>query len=132
MDEGPLLRYRCRVGHAYTADSLMSEQTLHFEAALWAALRGLEEKAALVYRLADRARAAGHGILADRYAEQGRDAQQHEAVIRTLILRGETSPPAPSPSQWRGGAIFERSGHEEERLGIATSHPFPSREGAGG
>ncbi|MDQ2783555.1 MAG: chemotaxis protein CheB [Chloroflexota bacterium] len=92
MKEGPLLRYRCRVGHAYTADSLLSEQSLHLEAALWAALRGLEEKAALVHRLAERARDAGHGMLADRYAEQGRDAQQHAAIIRDLVLRGDTSP----------------------------------------
>lgn len=59
MRDGPMLRYRCRVGHAYTADSLLSEQSTHLEAALWAALRGLEEKASLVHRLADRTRDAG-------------------------------------------------------------------------
>ena len=91
MEEGPLLRYRCRVGHAYTADNLLSEQSLHLEAALWAALRGLEEKASLVHRLATRSRDAGHGMLADRYAEQEHDAQQHAAVIRDLILHGDTS-----------------------------------------
>ncbi|MDQ6604668.1 MAG: chemotaxis protein CheB [Chloroflexota bacterium] len=92
MQEGPLMRYRCRVGHAYSADSLLSEQSLRLEAALWAALRGLEEKAALVHRLADRARDSGHGMLTARYAEQERDAQRHAAVIRELILRGDTSP----------------------------------------
>jgi two-component system chemotaxis response regulator CheB len=92
MKEGPLLRYRCRVGHAYTADSLLSEQSIHLEAALWAALRGLEEKASLVHRLADRARDAGCGMLAGHYAEQERDARKHAAVIRALILRGDTSP----------------------------------------
>ncbi|MCA1725398.1 MAG: hypothetical protein LC748_14355 [Thermomicrobia bacterium] len=61
-------------------------------ACCWAALRGLEEKASLVHRLAERARDAGHGMLADRYAEQGHAAQQHAAVIRDLVLRGDTSP----------------------------------------
>ncbi len=100
MEEGPVLRYRCRVGHAYTADNLVSEQSLHLEAALWAALRGLEEKASLVHRLADRARNAGHGMLADRYAEQEHDAQQHATVIRDLILHGDTAPLVPSPSPY--------------------------------
>lgn len=92
MEEGPVLRYRCRVGHAYSADSLLSDQTLHLEAALWAALRGLEEKAALVHRLADRARDSGHEMLAARYAEQERDSQHHATAIRELILRGDRAP----------------------------------------
>lgn len=92
MEEGTLLRYRCRVGHAYTADSLVAEQSLHLEAALWAALRGLEEKAALTRRLAQRSRGSGHDFLAQRYDEQERDAERHAAVIRTLILNGNTSP----------------------------------------
>jgi two-component system chemotaxis response regulator CheB len=92
MREDAMLRYRCRVGHAYTADSLIAEQSLHLEAALWAALRGLEEKAALVHRLAERARERSHTMLADRYAEQERDARQHATVIRDLIVRGDVSP----------------------------------------
>jgi two-component system chemotaxis response regulator CheB len=92
MQEGTMLRYRCRVGHAFTADSLIAEQSTHLEAALWAALRGLEEKAALVHRLAERARAQGHATLVGRYTEQEQDARQHARVLRDLILRGETSP----------------------------------------
>ncbi len=45
-----------------------------------------------MHRLADRARDAGHGMLAARYAEQERDARQHAFAIRELILRGDTSP----------------------------------------
>ncbi len=91
-EEGSLLRYRCRVGHAFTASSLIAEQSSQLEAALWAALRGLEEKAALVHRLADRARDAEHPMLVARYAEQEHTARQHAAVLRELILRGDTSP----------------------------------------
>ena len=92
MKEDAMLRYRCRVGHAHTAESLIAEQSLHLEAALWASLRGLEEKAALAGRLAERARERGHTLLANRYAEQERDAQQHATVIRELIMRGDTTP----------------------------------------
>ncbi|MCA1667719.1 MAG: chemotaxis protein CheB [Thermomicrobia bacterium] len=92
INDGDLSRYRCRIGHAFTADSLVAEQSLQLEAALWAAFRGLEEKAALVRRLADRARASGHQLLAERYEEQEQDARQHAAVIRELILNGNVSP----------------------------------------
>jgi two-component system chemotaxis response regulator CheB len=92
MDEDELIRYRCRVGHAFTADSLVTEQSVQLEAALWAALRGLEEKAALVHRLAERSRATGNSRIAARYGEQEDEARQHAAVIRELILRGNISP----------------------------------------
>src|SRR5262245_34861077 len=41
IDDAQLLRFRCRVGHAYSADSLVVEQTEGVEDALWAALRAL-------------------------------------------------------------------------------------------
>ncbi|RUR04334.1 chemotaxis protein CheB [Legionella sp. km772] len=39
-----LERYRCRVGHAYGLDSLMSHKQQSTQEALWVALRALEEK----------------------------------------------------------------------------------------
>lgn len=91
LHDGKLLRYRCRVGHAYTADSLLAEQTDTSEAALWAALRGLEEKAALAERLHDRAHERRHHAAALRFAEQAAAAQQHAVVVRGLLANGEQS-----------------------------------------
>jgi two-component system, chemotaxis family, protein-glutamate methylesterase/glutaminase len=91
MHDGKLLRYRCRVGHAYTADSLLADQTDHLEAALWAALRGLEEKAALAQRLHDRAHERGHHAAALRFAEQAAAAHQHAAIVRGLLANGQQS-----------------------------------------
>src|SRR5215204_3532725 len=56
VDEGGLLRFRCRVGHVYSPDSMMAAQTDEVDRALWTALRTLEERAALSYRLAERGR----------------------------------------------------------------------------
>jgi len=55
MEEGKLLRFRCRVGHAYTAEALRTALSDSVEEALWAAMRTLEEKAALLRRIGARA-----------------------------------------------------------------------------
>src|SRR5262249_4307755 len=39
LDEKELLRFRCHVGHAYAADTLLAEQSAALEAALWTAVR---------------------------------------------------------------------------------------------
>ena len=86
MQDGKRLRYRCRVGHAYSADILLADQTDHMGAALWAALRGLEEKAALAERLHDRAHERGHDAAALRFAEQAATAHQHAATVRAFLV----------------------------------------------
>ena len=52
-----MLRFRCRVGHVYSPDSMLAAQTDEVDRALWTALRTLEERAALAKKLAERARA---------------------------------------------------------------------------
>jgi two-component system chemotaxis response regulator CheB len=94
--DGELLRYRCRVGHAYTAESLLAGQAGMVEAALWAALRALEEKASLASRLVKQANARGYQLAAVRFAEQEEDARQRAAVIRLALLVDDESIPGPA------------------------------------
>ena len=50
-----VLRFRCRTGHAWSAESLVAQQDDDVEEALWTALRVLEERAEMSRRLADMA-----------------------------------------------------------------------------
>lgn len=85
--DGELVRYRCRVGHAYTEESLLEAMTDGVERAMWASLRALEEQAAQAHRLARRMKARGHAALTERFTKQALDAEQRAALIREALLR---------------------------------------------
>jgi two-component system, chemotaxis family, protein-glutamate methylesterase/glutaminase len=84
--DGDLQRFRCRVGHAWSPESLLTQQSDALEAALWIALRSLEERAALAPKLAAPARRRGHTITASRFEEQAAEAQQAARLVRDLLL----------------------------------------------
>ena len=85
-----LERYRCRLGHAWSPESLLTQQSEALEAALWVALRSLEERAALARRLAEPARRRGYTITATRFEEQAAEAQQAARLVRDMLLDRDT------------------------------------------
>ncbi len=86
-----LVRFRCRVGHAYSDEALLVHQSEQLEAALWTALRALEEHSALARRLAARSNSRGHSHSASNFTEQAMDAEHHASVIRTVLDKGVRS-----------------------------------------
>jgi two-component system, chemotaxis family, protein-glutamate methylesterase/glutaminase len=86
LRDGELIRYRCRVGHAFSPDTLLAEQSDALEAALWSALRALEERAALAHRMAARADQRGHALIAEKFRVQVRECEAHAGLIRKIIL----------------------------------------------
>jgi two-component system chemotaxis response regulator CheB len=93
--DGQLVRYRCHVGHQYTIDGLDAGQRDAVEAALWTAVRMLEERAELRERMAQRATNSGIDAVAEGFASSAREAQQQAATIRGLLFGH--SPPASAP-----------------------------------
>jgi two-component system chemotaxis response regulator CheB len=92
LSEGDLLRFRCRTGHALSAETLLAKQSDALEDALWIALRALEEKSSLAHRMAGRMRDRNHDISAKRLEHQAHDAQQQAALIRDVLLKGDGKP----------------------------------------
>jgi two-component system chemotaxis response regulator CheB len=83
--EGELIRYRCRTGHAFSPDSLANAQEEGLEAALWAALRALEERISLSRRISRRMRESGLHGGADRYDSQAEAAAAHVGLLRGML-----------------------------------------------
>jgi two-component system chemotaxis response regulator CheB len=86
---GSKLHYRCHVGHAYTADSLVVGQDTSVEEALWTALRTLDETAALRRRLANEARGRKMAHLAAGYESRAHLIEQRAGVIRKVLLNDD-------------------------------------------
>ncbi len=84
---GNLLRYACRVGHAFSVESMLQDQSDSAERAVWAALRALEERADLSRRMEQRSRKGGLNQLAKRYGESADSARQDAAVLRRLLMK---------------------------------------------
>jgi two-component system, chemotaxis family, protein-glutamate methylesterase/glutaminase len=87
IDDGPLRRFRCRVGHAWSLDSLEAQQALQIESALWMALQALEERAALADRLMQSAQVRGHRLTEHTFAQRASEARESALVVRELIAQ---------------------------------------------
>jgi two-component system chemotaxis response regulator CheB len=104
VQDGGLLRFRCRVGHAYTAESLFMGKQQVVESTLWAALNAFEEHGALARRMAAHARERGHDFTAQRMDLRAEEAAQHAGVLRDLL----TQAPAPEELEQAEGPELAR------------------------
>lgn len=85
LSEGNLLRFRCRVGHAWSEQSLSSVQDTGIERALFTALQALEDKADLQHRIARAATERGSDRTAGRAREAAHQALQSAGLVRDLL-----------------------------------------------
>jgi two-component system, chemotaxis family, protein-glutamate methylesterase/glutaminase len=81
--------YRCRVGHAWSSDALLSAQDHEIEGALWVALRSLQEKVKLSRKLAAN---VGSGTLFERYTEMADEAEHACNVLSARLEEAYRAP----------------------------------------
>ncbi|EDX84660.1 protein-glutamate methylesterase CheB [Synechococcus sp. PCC 7335] len=91
MEGGTVKRYRCHVGHSFTARTLMASQDSVLEKALWVAMRTMEERANLSLLMAKNEAKQQRDLSAQLYAEQSETLKAHAQVIRQLLVESTTS-----------------------------------------
>jgi two-component system chemotaxis response regulator CheB len=87
INEADLVRYRCHVGHAYTAELMSIALDDNLRRALGSALRALDERIALAERLRKQESQAGRARMADSWERKAREFEQEANVIRHSIRR---------------------------------------------
>lgn len=84
-DEDGVLGYRCRVGHTFSPESLLSRQLETLERALWAAVVALEERGELCERLLARHLDDAGDRFAQHYRHDAEAALAQARVVRGAI-----------------------------------------------
>ena len=85
--DGGAVLYECRIAHRFSPESLLAAQDDGVEAAIWAAHRALEERAAMLGRFAERARARKLDALVHRYEAERDEALANAATVRAAVER---------------------------------------------
>ena len=87
-----MTRFKCLVGHVFSASSMRDGYADAVEGALWTAVRTLEQTASFERKLADDAAARGHDLSAGRFNDIATSREQHAKTIRDLLMKkSETS-----------------------------------------
>lgn len=92
------LRFRCQVGHAFTAEVLAQEQEGSLDEAVRVALRIVEERAQLVDRLARESEASGRTHSARDFGRKAEELRTQAEVLRRAALETIRPQPASLPA----------------------------------
>ena len=92
IKDGQEYAYACHVGHTYSEESMLDGQRDAVERAMWSALRMLEERSALLNRLAERMAQGDRERSRRRFEEQARLADEQAATIRRALVEAPALP----------------------------------------
>jgi two-component system chemotaxis response regulator CheB len=84
--ENKFLRFRCHLGHAYSATSALAKSSEVIESSLELTLRSLKERMHLLELMADDSYVLGQNGLAEIYKKQAREAKVQGEVINKMLM----------------------------------------------
>jgi two-component system chemotaxis response regulator CheB len=96
IEEANTLRFRCRVGHGYSEGAMIKAHADSVERALYAALRALEERVALLRKLAAHARRRGNLTAAMLFEHRLESVDQDVKAVHGVIKNGGSLEPVVS------------------------------------
>lgn len=99
-----LLRFRCRVGHAYSAESLFAGKQQALEAAIYAAVVALEERADLSRRILKRIGTGASSARIARYEQDLHSTEAHAETLRKILEQVVEGLPVPDNDLKEEGA----------------------------
>jgi two-component system chemotaxis response regulator CheB len=86
-----MMQWECRVGHRYSPQSLIEAQADGVEAALWAAVRALEDRMSLLNRMAQRAEGQGQSRSARSFRRRAENAGSQARLVRDALSSAATA-----------------------------------------
>jgi two-component system chemotaxis response regulator CheB len=112
VNDGTMLRYRCHVGHAYTAEAALAAGDDEIETMLQQLLRSHRERAQLARRMAQGERRRQRHELADRLEFRAAEYEENAELMLRLVQRRDRQPvasddhaePHSNSKQRQGGA----------------------------
>lgn len=87
--DGPALRFRCQIGHAFSPGSMEEAQAESMEKALWVALRTHEDRVELFNRMTRHARERNQLNLAAHWESQMQEARRNADLLRQVLSKPE-------------------------------------------
>lgn len=92
VQDAAVLRFRCQIGHAYSAECLNQQLDRPVQEALGVALRTLDARATLLERMAEDARSKARTLTASEFDDRAKDYRRDAETIREALLREERPP----------------------------------------
>jgi len=89
VKQGTLIRFRCRIGHSYSPESMMEAQDENVERSLWTVIRALEEQAQYLNDMAQQLSGMQDSNSKRQYTSKGRASLRSAKVIRDVITRSK-------------------------------------------
>jgi two-component system chemotaxis response regulator CheB len=89
MKSWPPLRFRCQVGHAFTAEALAKEKDASYHEGLRVALRIIEERAVLLEKMIGDARRQNLRHVTVTYDRRLTECRSYTALLRSALTGPE-------------------------------------------